>query len=488
MNFKVKRTLLVILGILGSCIFLTIAILPMDWKKVVTALSSYSLYPWFCFSTISYIVGHFIRGLRTRLLISRDARISITTATNIVLVGYAVNNFLPARIGEFARAGMLRERTGISFVQSLTVVFIERIFDGFAIALLFFSAFLLLGSALPVQYTILLSSVIFGAALLFILFIAFAPHRFVSLISKAVYALSPRLHDFSIRLTTSLVNGARYISAPLNIVKIGVLSILIWLCDVGLYLFLLPAFGQPADVLHAAFIMGLTNFSIIFPFGFGYSSPGYLGPFHTQCIKSLILLNVPYTSAQSFAIVAHLAIYMTLLIWGGIVILWYGITLGLTANLTKRAKFYFYHGECLSITGDILGLKTSDIVAKPTSQFIYKLSEAAVPYDEYETPDPQEVVSYVADFIQGAIRNLSKKFKLLFAVGMFGFNAIVWLRYFRPYSALSLEIRRAIFNRWAYGRNTVQRQLFKLIRSTALLAFFEHPSVVAVMERRENRQ
>jgi hypothetical protein len=95
------------------------------------------------------------------------------------------------------------------------------------------------------------------------------------------------------------------------------------------------------------------------------------------------------------------------------------------------------------------------------------------------------VVSYVADFIQKEIRNLPQKFQLLFSIGMFCFNMLVWLRYFRSFSLLSLPLRVKIFNRWAYGKLALPRQLFRLVRSTALLAFFEHPSVIDVLENKK---
>jgi hypothetical protein len=69
---------------------------------------------------------------------------------------------------------------------------------------------------------------------------------------------------------------------------------------------------------------------------------------------------------------------------------------------------------------------------------------------------------------------------------MLGFGVLVWLRYFRSFSFLPLAKRVEIFNAWAYGKIPIKRQLFKLIRSTALLAFFEHPVVVNVLENQRN--
>ncbi len=487
--YSVSRILLVIFGILVSCMFTAIAVWHMDWQEVFVALSPAGIYPWFFFSIVSYSIGLIFRGLRTRMLISRDANLSILTATNIVVVGYAANNILPVRIGEFVRAGMMSERTGIPFVQSLTVVFIERIFDGLAIALLLSAAVLALGIGGNVQHTILISWFVFGGALVLIFFVALAPHRFMAGISKLIYALNPGLHDTAVRFASFVANGARYINSSVNIFKIGALSLVIWLCDVGLFMCLLPAFGHSFNLWQAMFVMGVANLGIALPIGFGFSSPGYIGPFHYKCIQSLVLLGVAQAAALSFAVVAHLAIYITLMVWGGIVLLWYGVMVGLTFNLTKRARNIFGRQFQTPVTANVLGLTSSDAVTIPTSPFIYKLSEAVVPLDVCgRISEPRTVVMYVADFMQGEIMSLSKKFKLLFAIGMFGFNSIVWLRYFKPFTALPLTTRVAIFNSWAYSRIPLQRQLFKLIRSTALLAFYEHPAVIAALEHQRAPQ
>ena len=71
-----------------------------------------------------------VRGLRCKLLVSREANLSTVTATNVVVLGYAVNNITPARMGELARAAMLAQRSGLPFVQGLSVTLIERIMDG----------------------------------------------------------------------------------------------------------------------------------------------------------------------------------------------------------------------------------------------------------------------------------------------------------------------------------------------------------------------
>ena len=482
---NVRRIISVASSIIITVFFLTIAIWYMDWSRVFEALSNATVYPWFFLAVVSYGVGILVRGVRTRLLVRPDAHLSVLTASNIVVVGYAVNTILPARMGELARAGMLCERTGIPFVQSVTVVFLERLLDGIVILLLLVVAALSLNSIGPFESTIYIASLILGLVAILVMCVVIAPNRIMGVISKITYAISPRWHDTTLRFTTPIINGFNYLRRPVDALKIFIFSIAAWFCDAALSLFLLPAFGLEINMWHAIFVIAVVNLAFFPTFSPGYASPGYIGPFAVQCIQALGLLGITQATAVNFAVMVHLAIYIPITLWGGTVILWYGITLGLTINLAKKAKAITGLPKQVSVPVNLLGLTSSDKASTHTSMFILRLAEAALPLRSYPISNPQAVVSYVADFIQVEIRNLSKRFRLLFNIGMFFFNMLVWMRYFRTFSLLPLPLRVKIFNSWAYGKLAITRQLFRLVRSTALLAFFEHPIVIDSLDKRQ---
>ncbi len=61
------------------------------------------------------------------------------------------------------------------------------------------------------------------------------------------------------------------------------------------------------------------------------------------------------------------------------------------------------------------------------------------------------------------------------------------MMFFRPFTMLSLETRRKVVNFWAYGPIPLTRQMFRALRSTALLAFFENPEVIAMLDARARK-
>ena len=473
------RIVFFIAGILFSIFFMLMAIKNMEWQNVQEVISNAQLYPWILFAVLCYLAGHCLRGLRTKLLVSNDSNLSVVTASNIVVVGYAVNNILPVRIGELARAGMLTERTGLSFAQSITVVLLERLFDGIAIVLLLTGASYFLNTWTLIEKTVLFSSFIFGIAVIGLLIIILVPNRLLAVTSKSASRINPRWHDSVLRFMMGIVNGVNYLRIQANPGKILLLSMVIWFCDAGLFLLVMPAFGSTLTIVQATFVMAVTNLGILIP-----SGPGHIIPFRSFCIKGLTFLGIAPATATGFAMVVQLAIYISLMLWGGAVIIWYCVRLALTINLTKRGTLIDKYADQFSITANLLGSTAAEKMNEVSSPFIYSLVEAAVPIDSVVLSDQRVVISYTASFIQGEIKSLPKKFQILLKIGMAGFGALVRLRYFQSFIHLPLPTRVAIFNAWAYGSVSVTRQLFKLIRSTALLAFFEHPAVVTVLENR----
>jgi hypothetical protein len=61
------------------------------------------------------------------------------------------------------------------------------------------------------------------------------------------------------------------------------------------------------------------------------------------------------------------------------------------------------------------------------------------------------------------------------------FRFYVRLRYVRSFCALDIDRRRAAVHSWAFGRVGLFRQLFRPVRSTALLAYYERPAVARAL-------
>jgi uncharacterized protein (TIRG00374 family) len=84
-----------------------------------------------------YYLGFPLRGYRWQLLLrNAGTRVSLRDSTEIIFISWLVNCLVPAKLGDVYRAWLLRANFLVSLSRTFGTVFIERVFDLFAIALL----------------------------------------------------------------------------------------------------------------------------------------------------------------------------------------------------------------------------------------------------------------------------------------------------------------------------------------------------------------
>ena len=84
-----------------------------------------------------YYLGFPLRGYRWVLLLrGAGTRISVRDSAEIIFISWLVNCLVPAKLGDVYRAYLLRLNFDVSLSRTFGTVFIERVFDLFAIVLL----------------------------------------------------------------------------------------------------------------------------------------------------------------------------------------------------------------------------------------------------------------------------------------------------------------------------------------------------------------
>lgn len=460
--------------------FLYLALSRLDLAGVALALREAKLWPWLPLALASYLAGHFVRGRRLRGLVSREASLTSLAATNVVVVGYAVNNLLPARLGELARAWMLTERSGLSFVQSLTVTVLERVLDGLVLVLLLAVTLLFAGGTHPAG-TLALAAALFGIAGALVLLAVFAPGALLTIASRMSQRLGSRWHDAALRNASAVVNGVAYLRSPGGALMATALGVIVWLFEAGMFLCLLPAFGIPARPWTALLAMTTTNLGILLP-----STPGYIGPFHWFCMQAVASTGVAPDIAFGYAVLVHLTFYVPITLWGLGVLLAHGLSIGRTLALSGTATPLAALPAALAGMGTPLSGRSAIEEERRPSRFMVALAEAALPLDEegIAPADRAIVVPQVAAFVDGQIGELPLRLRALFSIGCAGFRAAIRVRHLRGYCEISPQARHEWFERWAYGPVAPARQLFRGVRLTALLAYYEEPRVRRALDAR----
>ncbi|MEX1297194.1 MAG: lysylphosphatidylglycerol synthase transmembrane domain-containing protein [Candidatus Limnocylindrales bacterium] len=92
---------------------------------------------WLVAAFVVYYAGFPVRGLRWSLLLRGiGANVRVRDSTEIIFVSWLVNSVVPAKLGEVYRAWLLKINYPVSLSSTFGTIFIERMFDIFAIVIL----------------------------------------------------------------------------------------------------------------------------------------------------------------------------------------------------------------------------------------------------------------------------------------------------------------------------------------------------------------
>jgi uncharacterized protein (TIRG00374 family) len=108
----------------------------LDLAELGTTIVSAN--PWLLLGAFAvYYLGFPLRGYRWKLLLrGAGTTVGVRDSTEIVFISWLVNCLVPAKLGDVYRAWLLKANFTVSLSRTFGTVFIERIFDLFAIALL----------------------------------------------------------------------------------------------------------------------------------------------------------------------------------------------------------------------------------------------------------------------------------------------------------------------------------------------------------------
>jgi glycosyltransferase 2 family protein len=253
-------------------------------------------------------------------------------------IGFAVNNILPARVGEFARALALNRLTRVPIPAAFSGLVIERVFDGLVII-----GFLFLAISSPgfppvgrlggfdprAAANVMLVGV--GGIGVILLLLVVAPVRSTAVLGWIANRVLPQ--TFRRPVVDALASFIRGIGA-LRSARLFIFSLAgalgQWVLLAWSYHLALLAFGiEEVGFMGAVFVQSIIALAVAIP-----SSPGFFGPFEAAAKVSLSLWNVAPEKAVSFAVGFHIGGFIPVTVIG-IYYLW---ALGLKWSEVEKSE------------------------------------------------------------------------------------------------------------------------------------------------------
>lgn len=293
-NSDFRRTW--IRGISGLAIgtfFLWLTLRKTSWEQVSTILSQANL-GWLLAAVGFYAINMTVRILRWRRLLWNVKILSFKSVAIALLVGYAVNNILPARLGEIFRANFVGQNHQVPRTAVIGSIVVERVLDGLfvVVGLVIGGLFLVNKPALLNHLTLWGSLLFFGT--FFILYLL-SKRRTIHWFRWLPTAIVRRIQGFN--------QGLSVIEGSGGLVAVFGFSLLILLLGIISHWFILKAIGVSLGLHQMLSIVGIVSLSTMLP-----SAPGFVGTYQYAYAFAVSLFN--YEPAKGVAAATATQIFL----------------------------------------------------------------------------------------------------------------------------------------------------------------------------------
>ena len=259
-----------------------------------------------------------IRAWRWSILVEPVKKTALSNRLYALMIGFAANCILPARLGEIIRANTLAQREHISTSSTLGTIVVERIFDG--LTLLLFLMIGLMGTTFSDEWRSVGASLratgwfLLAAYVLLISFIVgfkVKAKLFLNLLDRLLFLVPGTLRSKIVSIVWNFSLGLAMTKSPYQWVLVVFYSLLLWsasLCQIKLVEL---SIHLEMPLIAPFLVMAMASFGVMIP-----SAPGFIGTFHLSVQYAYLFYGVGKEEGLSAAILWHACFFFPTLILG----------------------------------------------------------------------------------------------------------------------------------------------------------------------------
>jgi glycosyltransferase 2 family protein len=301
------------LGLILALITVYLAARTVDLRGLLVALREARL-PFIILTLIASLLTIILKGLRWRALFyPQRPRLSLLRLCDLIVIGQAINFYIPARLGEIVPAYLAGEEGEISKSYALGTIAAEKLIEIIMLAVLCVGLlpFLALPDWLSVRSWALLSAALAGGVLVIILL--GGRRAIMQVVGWLLHWLPASLSDrWQSRISAGL-EGLSGLGKRQTAVAVWGWTVAIWLMAALTNYLLLLAFDLPATPLIALFLLVVLQAGVAVP-----STPGKIGVFHYLCMIALTVFGVSATLGLAYGLTLHALVIGGISIWAAI--------------------------------------------------------------------------------------------------------------------------------------------------------------------------
>jgi len=284
-----------------------------DPKQVWAALETIRL-PYVLLAWLTVVLTQLAKAVRwRRLLYPHQTQVGNWALAGLIVIGQAVNFFIPGRWGELVRAYLGGNETGIAKSFVLGTIAAEKLLEVVMLAVLAVAVVPLVamsGRNVPG----IRPALVMALALTIAVTIFLAGRRvWLRLAQRAMARLPEATAQRWQRRLNALLDGLAVLSTAQAAPAIWGWTVVCWALAGLTNWFLLLAFSLPASLLMAVFLLVVLQGGVAVP-----STPGKIGVFQYLCVVALGVFGVPSAVAFGYGLVLYALVVGTMGVWAAL--------------------------------------------------------------------------------------------------------------------------------------------------------------------------
>jgi hypothetical protein len=284
----------------------------VSWKKAWSAIEHCDGW-WLIPAMVAFAAQTLMRAMRWRSLFAPPRRPGRGPVIAATLIGYLLNNILPARAGEAARVVALTQRTGTPAAEIVGTVVVERAYDALAVLVIFFCA----SPWLPHETWFGTAAIAAGvaAAVLAAVIWVLAVHgdRPLRVLVRPLGRLPGLSRERVEQEAATLHEGLSGLREHRVALEALIWSLAAWMTSALWAWFVLLAFEPQRGFGAGVLVTVAIGLSMIIP-----SPPAAVGVFEAAGVLALRAYHVPTSAALPYALVLHVSNFVPYVLAGAI--------------------------------------------------------------------------------------------------------------------------------------------------------------------------
>lgn len=285
----------------------------IDWAILLRHLGE-AKPAWLGAAVLLTCISYLARSRRWQSLFQEKV-FKFISAAQVLILGFFMNNVLPARAGELVRAHMGARLSNQTRTLVLATIASERLVDGLTISVMFVVFALGLGDPAISHDLLLVAYLFLAVGVAAIIVIAFR-HSLFRIAGKLNKRVDNRASHYAFDRIQVFVNGLIPLSTPRKLPAIIIWSLFIWGVELLVYQAVASAFSASLTWPQCVLFLVAVNFASLIP-----AAPAGVGVIEAVASTVLVSVGLEREHALTMVIAQHVIQYLVVGVPGAIIML-----------------------------------------------------------------------------------------------------------------------------------------------------------------------